>query len=267
MKTIVITGSTRGIGYGLAEAFLERGCQVVISGRKPETVEAAARKLAEKYLAGQVLGQPCDVSDYAQVVGLWDAAVANFGKVDIWINNAGQANTLTPFWDLTPEKMQSVVRSNMLGTMYGSKAALLGMFQQGYGALFNMEGFGSSGSRLQPGLTLYGTTKAALAFLDRSLAAELEKWSGSKPVTVGAILPGMVVTDLLLDQRTGNPEDWERSKKVFNILADRVETVTPWIADQVLAGQPNGKRLSWTSGGKIMLRFLMAPFRKRNVID
>ena len=72
---------------------------------------------------------------------------------------------------------------------------------------------------------------------------------------------------MLLNQRSGDPADWERSKRAFNILADRVETVTPWLADQVLANDRPGKRIAWLNGLKVMWRFLAAPFQKRNVID
>jgi NAD(P)-dependent dehydrogenase (short-subunit alcohol dehydrogenase family) len=285
MKSIVITGSTRGIGYGLADAFLARGCQVMVSGRGtiigtsedpavPLTpaergrgsaaVDQAVAELSQKHGAANVSGQPCDVTDYAQVQALWDAAIAHFGKVDIWINNAGIGNTLTPFWELVPEKMQQVVNTNILGVMYGCKVALTGMLAQGYGSLYNMEGYGSRDSgRIVSGLALYGTTKAALAFLDTSLIEEAK----GKSILVGRLMPGMVTTDLLLNQRTGDPAEWERSKRIFNILADRVETVTPWLADQILANTKHGARISWTNGMKIMMRFLTAPFVKRNVID
>lgn len=263
MKTVVITGSTRGIGLGLAEAFLTRGCRVFISGRKQETVDQAVDHLAKPYGLERVAGQACDVTDYAQVEALWEAAVQAFGPIDIWINNAGIGNILTPFWELEPDLMKSVVETNLLGTMYGCRVALRGMLKQGSGALYNMEGFGSRGSRTQPGLTLYGTTKAAMAFLDTSLAKELE----GKSIIAGSLLPGMVVTDLLLNQRTGDPADWERSKRAFNILADRVETVTPWLVDRILENQQSGKRISWLSGPKVMWRFLTASFQKRKVID
>ncbi len=264
MKVVVITGSTRGIGLGLADALLARGCQVMLSGRNAEAVAGAVSELGQKYGAQKVAGQVCDVSDYAQVQALWDAAVKRFGKVDIWINNAGTGNMLTPFWELDPEKMHQVVDTNVLGAMHGCKVALRGMLQQGYGALYNMEGYGSRDSgRLVNGLALYGTTKAALAFLDTSLIEEVK----GTPVIVGRLMPGMVVTDLLLNQRRGDPAEWERSKRAFNILADRVETVTPWLADQLLANTKNGARISWINGMKIMGRFLTAPFTKRNVVD
>ncbi|RPJ36443.1 MAG: SDR family oxidoreductase [Chloroflexi bacterium] len=263
MKTVVITGSTRGIGFGLADSFLARGCQVMVCGRNPNTVEEAAARLTEKHGQESTAGVTCDVTDYEQVQALWDSSVARFGQVDIWINNAGLGNTLTPFWELPPSLMHSVVQTNILGSMYGTSVALRGMLKQGYGALYNMEGFGSRGKRLLPGLTLYGTTKAALAFLDRSVAEELK----GKAVIAGSILPGMVVTDLLLNQRSGDPADWERSKKAFNILADRVETIAPWVVDRVLANNKNGAHIAWLNGMKIMGRFLSAPFHQRKLIQ
>ncbi|NLG98672.1 MAG: SDR family oxidoreductase [Chloroflexi bacterium] len=150
MKTIVITGSTRGIGYGLADAFLMHGERVVISGRKQETVDQALRQLSQKHGPERAAGFACDVTDYAQVQALWDSAAARFGTIDIWINNAGQSNILTPFWELDPAQMRDVVQTNILGMMYGSKVALRGMLQQGFGSLYNMEGFGSRSGRKLP---------------------------------------------------------------------------------------------------------------------
>ncbi len=115
MKNIVITGSTRGIGFGLADAFLARGCRVMISGRKAEVVQQSVAELAQKYSKDTVYGNACDVTAYDQVQTLWAAAKSLFGTVDIWINNAGQGNTLTNFWELTPEKMKVVVRHQRPG--------------------------------------------------------------------------------------------------------------------------------------------------------
>ena len=86
MKTIVITGSTRGIGYGLATAFLERECQVVISGRTSASVERALINLQEAHHSNRLFGYACDVTDPQQVQDLWDQACAKFDKIDIWKN-------------------------------------------------------------------------------------------------------------------------------------------------------------------------------------
>jgi NAD(P)-dependent dehydrogenase (short-subunit alcohol dehydrogenase family) len=236
MKSVVITGSTRGIGYGLADSFLNLGCVVTVSSRSAEAVEKAVAGLSAKYDAGRILGHPCDVTDFAQVQALWNAAMAHWGQIDTWINNAGQSNPMIKFWEHPPERIQSVVETNLLGAMYGCKVAAQGMVKQGFGNIYNLEGFGSDGRKMD-GLTLYGVTKYALRYLDEALAQEVE----------------------------GTPVDWERAKGIFNIIADRVETVTPWLARRALENDRNGARIAWSSSLKLALRFLMAPFRKRDL--
>jgi NAD(P)-dependent dehydrogenase (short-subunit alcohol dehydrogenase family) len=259
-KIVVITGSTRGLGYGLAEAFLNLGCAVTISGRTSSGVEHAVTALARKYEAERILGQPCDVTHFEQVQALWGTAKAHFDQIDIWINNAGLGHPQLDFWMLTPTQIQTVVETNLIGTMYGSKAALSGLLEQGFGGLYNMEGLGSDGRRVE-GLTLYGSTKYGLRYLNNALVEETK----GTPILVGALSPGMVVTDLLTQQYEERPEDWERAKRIFNILADRVETVAPWLAQRILANTKTGVRIARLTRGKIMARFLAAPFRKRDL--
>ena len=88
MQTIVVTGSTRGIGHGLAREFLTRGHKLVVSGRSQDSVDAGLSRLEA---LGEVIGKPCNVGDRSAVQALWDFAVARFGRVDIWINNAALA--------------------------------------------------------------------------------------------------------------------------------------------------------------------------------
>jgi NAD(P)-dependent dehydrogenase (short-subunit alcohol dehydrogenase family) len=260
MKIIVLTGSTRGIGYGLADAFLDLGCAVVISGRTSASVEGAMTKLSAKHAPDRILGQPCDVTQIEQVQALWDAAQAHFGRIDIWINNAGVNHPRLDFWEQSAERIQAVVATNMLGTMYGSQVALRGMLNQGFGGLYNMEGLGSDGRRVE-GMTLYSSTKYGLRYLTEALAAETR----GTPVLVGALSPGMVVTDMLTNEEVRSVEDWEAAKRIFNILGDRVEDVSPWMARQILDNTKTGVRIKWLTRGKIMARFLAAPFRKRDL--
>lgn len=260
VKTIVITGSTRGIGYGLADSFLSLGCSAAISGRSQASVEQAVAKLSSKHQAGRIFGHPCDVTQFEQVQALWDAAKAHFGQVDIWINNAGIAHPQLDFWEYSPEQIKAVVETNVVGAMNGAKVALQGMLEQGYGGLYNIEGLGSDGRRVT-GLTLYGSTKYSLRYLTDALVEETR----GTPVLVGALRPGMVVTDLLTEQYKERPEDWERAKRIFNILADRVETVTPWLAQKVLANNKTGVRITWLTRPKIIGRFLTARFRRRDL--
>ena len=261
MKSIVITGSTRGIGYGLADSFLGLGCRLTVSGRTPTSVEKAMAALSGKHTSDTVFGHACDVTQLEQVQALWDAAKAHFGRVDIWINNAGISHPQLDFWEHSSGQLQAVVATNLIGAMHGASVAVRGMLEQGYGSIYNMEGLGSGGRKVE-GLTLYGCTKAGMRYLTDALVEELR----DTPVLVGALSPGMVVTDFLTGQYEERPaEEWERAKRVFNILADRVETVTPWLAGRVLANKKPGIRINWLSGAKIMGRFLTARLRKRDL--
>lgn len=260
MKVIVITGSTRGIGYGLADSFLDLGCAITISGRTSASVEEAIAALATKHQSDCLFGHPCDITQFEEVQALWDAAKAHFGHIDIWINNAGLSHPQFDFWVHAPEQIRAVVETNLVGTMYGSKVALEGMLVQGFGCLYNMEGLGSNGRRVA-GLTLYGSTKYGLRYLNDALVEETR----GTPILVGALRPGMVITDLLTQQYKDQPEDWERSKRIFNILADHVETVAPWLAQKVLTNTKTGVRITWLTRSKILSRFLLARFRKRDL--
>ncbi len=85
-------------------------------------------------------------------------------------------------------------------------------------------------------------------------------------VIVGAISPGMVLTDLILKQYEGkDPAEWESARKIFNILADNVETVTPYLAKKILENQKNGARINWLTGSRVLWRFLTARFNQRNL--
>lgn len=259
-KHIVITGSTRGIGHGLADAFLARGCSVTVSGRGQDAVDSAVAGLKSKYEAERIFGQACDVTVPEQVQALWDQSVKQFGKVDIWINNAGVSGDQGLVWELSAKNAEPPITTNILGSIHGAQVAMRGMLAQRFGALYNMEGMGSDG-RKHAGLTLYGTSKYALHYLTESMALEAKE----TPIIIGSLRPGMVITDLITERYKDRPEEWERAKKIFNIIADTVENVTPWLADAVLANQKNGAILSYSSGLKMMWRFASQPFVKRDI--
>jgi len=259
-KHIVVTGSTRGIGRGLAEAFLSRECTVTVSGRSTESVEKAVASLGSEFEAERIFGAACDVTIPEQVQALWDQSVQKFGKVDIWINNAGTSGEQGLAWELSPEEAKVPIETNILGSIFGAQVAMRGMLAQGFGAIYNMEGMGSDG-RKHSGLTFYGTSKYAVHYFTESLAIEAKE----SPVIIGALRPGMVITDMIVDRYEDRPEEWERVKKIFSIIADRVENVSPWLATKMLANQKNGAILAYSSSLKLMWRFASQPFTKRNL--
>jgi len=263
MKSVVITGSTRGIGFGLAESFLERGCAVVVSGRTEASVQKAVKTLGDRHPPERILGIPCDVQDNHQLQNLWDQASANFDQVDIWVNNAGISGPQGAVWELSNEDIQEVISANILGTIFGSNVAIRGMQKQRSGALYNMEGYGSDGT-VRPGMAaVYGTTKAGVHFFTKSLASDLK----DSHLIIGSLRPGMVITEFVMQHFEGDPERLERVRGVFNIIADRPENVTPWLARKILANRKSGAVISYPSPWRYLGRLLSSPFTKRDVFD
>lgn len=255
MTVAVVTGGTRGIGLGLARELMARDCQVVVCGRSPERLAEAVAELGD-----HAHGVVADVTDRADVQRVWDEAVAAYGRVDVWINNAGLSAPRRPLPEVPVPAAEAVLRTNVLGVIHGCAVAQTGLAaQDGGGWIWNMEGFGSTG-QVQPGMATYGASKRAVTYLTESLVKETK---GSS-VKVGFLSPGIVATDLLVGDYD-DPADFEKARKIFNILGDRVETVTPWLAERVLAAGKSGTRVAWLTTPKAMGRFMTAGFRKRDI--
>lgn len=263
MKNIIITGSTRGIGLALAVEFLRLDCNLAISGRSQGSVDTAVKFLSANPSSGKVIGYTCDARSPEALQGLWDAAAREFGSIDIWINNAGVATCETPAWDYTPEQINAVVDTNVKGAILGTGVALRGMLAQGNGAVYNLEGLGSDKGPHITGQSLYATTKAALRYFDDSLAMELK----GTAVISAAILPGMVLTDMLLSDYRDDPVKLKKVRFIYNVLAEMPETVAPVLVKKILANKKNGARIRFASPASTFLRFLLAPFRKRDVVS
>lgn len=255
MASFVITGSTKGIGFALADYAVSQGHNVVISGRTQDAVDAAVSRMAGP---GKAAGKATDVADAEQVQALWGFAAQQFGQVDVWVNNAGVAYTTNRIVDTSPDELRTMVTTNIFGTVFGSQVAARGMVAQGSGRIFNILGGGSDGEYF-PGMGLYGTTKRGLDYFTRALVKELK----DTPVLVGRVRPGMVVTEGVKREIAADPENFAKSRKIMNALADLPETVAPYLVDQMLAMNKTGGKIAWLSGGKIAKRMMMMRIKPR----
>jgi NAD(P)-dependent dehydrogenase (short-subunit alcohol dehydrogenase family) len=174
-KVAIITGSTRGYGYAIAQAMLKAGAVVVVSGRSQD---ALTKAMASLEALGTVKGQTCDVRNEEQVYALARFAVQSFGRIDIWVNNAGYSSSAGLMLETSPHEAIDMFLANDMGTLYGCQAAMYFMTKQREGTLVNVYG---NGSFLRPASPtgLYGATKAWVASFTRSLAREI-RGSGIK---------------------------------------------------------------------------------------
>jgi NAD(P)-dependent dehydrogenase (short-subunit alcohol dehydrogenase family) len=190
VKNIVITGSTRGIGLCMAREFLKSGCNVIVSGRSEKSFEVAKKELAE--FSDRVLYVPCNVRMKEELENLWQEAAGKWGRVDFWINNAGQNCPHEFVYDTEQNYVDAVIDTNIRGMIYGSQVAAKNMLSQGSGQIWNMEGLGSN-DMIQVKTILYGTSKHALTYFTKGLAKELAGTS----VLAGRLSPGMMLTDFI----------------------------------------------------------------------
>lgn len=187
-QVIVITGSSRGLGQATAVEFQRAGARVVLSSRQLESVQVAVAALPHPEAA---FGLACDVRDLAQVRALADAAVSRFGRVDVWVNNAG----VSPGWgklaEIDPGRWREAFDTNFIGTYNGCRAALEKMLPVQQGQVINILGVGAD--RPAPNQTAYGTAKAAVARLTETLSIEY----ANRGIAFKAVMPGMIWTEML----------------------------------------------------------------------
>lgn len=188
-KVAVITGGSRGLGYAIAEVYAREGAKVVIASRTQKAVDEAVRKL--RLNGVQAEGLACDVSDIQQIEALAEFAIQKFGRLDIWVNNAGISAPYGPTAHIPSGDVLSVIQTNITGTYNGSVVALRYFAAQKSGKLINLLGRGDNGAI--PLQNAYSSSKVWVSNFTKTLAKEYKN-SG---VEIMAFNPGLVKTDML----------------------------------------------------------------------
>lgn len=233
-KVAIVTGSSRGIGRAIAEQLAELGADVVInyasSPDKAEQVADIARQKGVRAITVQA-----DLARKDDVERLFSQTMSELGKVDILINNAGIMKT-TPLADVTEEEFDQQFAINVKGTFFACQQALKHMEDQGRIVNFSTSVTG----QMFPGYSVYAGTKGAVEQITRQLAKEF----GSRQITINAVAPGPVNTELFSVGKTEQQLEGMRKMNAFgrlgepediaNVISFLVSAESQWVTGQTL---------------------------------
>ena len=246
-KVAVVTGGGRGIGRGIALALADCGADVAVAARRQHEVDAVAKEVEARGQRG--LGVSADVMDFTTMPKVLDRVVADFGRLDIMVNNAGGNldRKMYALPEISIEKFDEQLTLNMKTKWWGSQQAAKRMADGG--RIINI--ISIAAHKPSPGFGVYSAANMGMISMTRTLAVEL----APKGITVNCIAPGIVVTEMLVETmniseqqakdnfapviplgRTGTPEDCAAAAVFF--ASPAAEWITGQFID-VAGGQPN----------------------------
>ncbi len=186
-KTAIVTGGTKGIGRGIAEALRRESVSVCIAARHQSEIDAAVKELNQGD-QGRAIGFVCDVRDYDQVKALVDYTVKELGALDILVNNAG-IGIFQKVEDTTPEDFRAVLETNVLGVFHCCHEAIPQMKKRGGGYIINLSSL--AGVNAHPQMAAYNASKFGLNGFSEALMQEVRHDN----IKVSYIMPGSVNTE------------------------------------------------------------------------
>ena len=221
-KVVLITGASAGIGLATARAVTAAGAKVVLAARSTDKLTQLAEELRRE--GHEALVVPTDMRNQAEVAQLVESTIQRYGRIDVLINNAGQAVAGTVA-DLDLEHYRQVIELNMLGPVYAIQASVPKMRAQGGGIIINVS---SMVSKMHiPGLGGYASTKSALNMLSDTARGEL----ASDNIRVITVYPRMTATDFGRNS-LGNRQ--MRQQQRGNAAPERVIDSPEYVAEKIL---------------------------------
>ena len=266
MKTVVITGSARGLGFEMAKIFRQNNFNVVISDLNEEKLDVAKKELKKIKNSSKVESFVCDVTKAKDIVSLINFAIEKFNTIDIWVNNAGVNQPDKAIWELNEKEIDLVLNVDLKGTIMCSKLVMQEMIKNHSGVIYNVEGYGSNDAKML-GLSIYGTSKRAITYFTEALAKESEEKNTG--IIVGKLSPGIMITDFIITA-LGDKEKInlsEKTKKVYNILGDYPDVVAKFLVNGMINNTKNNAKIEWLTNKKAAWRFMTSGFNKRDFFN
>jgi len=218
---IVITGGSQGLGKALAEVLVKAGARVIITARRNKLLQQTAKEISATPIA-------LDVREEKQVRRLGQAVVKRFGRLDIWINNAGVWLPHTPIEKMDMAKLHDMMEINLFGTIYGSKFALEQMRRQGGGGII-VNILSTSALAGRAGSSGYCASKYAVDGFSKSLRLEVE----GDGIKVISVYPGGMRTNLFDQLRPADYDNYMDPNEVAKKIIENVQSENPEL-EQIL---------------------------------
>ena len=206
-KVAAVTGGSRGIGRGIAEALLKMGASVAINGRNEGKGQQTIKEIGEDQPLVFIKG---DVRKQSEVENFISKTIEKFGQIDILINNAGGSGGFAPVSELTDEAWENAAAWILHSTFWATRAALKDMTQRGWGRIINISSVEGRQANKE-NVAHYITFKHAMNGFTKAVAFE----NGAKRITCNAISPGAVETDLMMEQGPAAAKSMGISYEVF----------------------------------------------------
>jgi NAD(P)-dependent dehydrogenase (short-subunit alcohol dehydrogenase family) len=226
-RVALVTGASRGIGAAIAAGLAAHGIKVVVGYlSNPALAESVAAQIRAN--GGEAITERIDVSDRASIRAAIDSVSCSFGPVDILVNNAAIAQE-KPFLTITDEDWDQMLGANLRGPFACTQEVLPGMIERGWGRVVNIVSIGGQWGGVNQ--IHYASAKAGLIGLTRSLA----KTFSAKGVTVNAVSPGLIETDMIRNE-LATPEGQKKAAAIPAGRVGHVDEVAKTVAFLVLPG-------------------------------
>lgn len=213
-KVVVVTGGSKGFGKALAELFIEQGSKVVVTSTNEVELKTTANDINSEYFVA-------DAANYENVETLGKYVEDKFGRIDVWVNNAGIQIAPSNTEDVDIEKLHTLFDINFFGYFYGSKVALKSMKKRNEGLIININS--TAGLSGKPELSAYVSSKFAIKGLSESTREELKE-SG---VRVFQIFPGGMQTDIYREQVPDDIDEYMSVEYVIEKVQENLSSENP----------------------------------------
>lgn len=209
----IVTGAGRGIGEGIAKVLSGAGARIVCAARRGHEVERVAKEIRDA--GGEAIAVPTDVTDPQALEGLGQAAIQEWGQLDIWVNNAGGSPVQTPLTKLPLEEWNATLALNL--TAVWEATCVASRLMRDGGRVVNISSIAAQ--MVVPGSGHYSAAKAGVNMLTRSFAAEL-----GPRIRVNCVMPGAVPTEIMMKAMELKDEDLPGFEKMIRLPAGRLGT-------------------------------------------